>query len=155
MKIKIFGAIVALFTFATLSSMVSASDMMIMKPWARASASVTAKSGAAFMMLHNMGGADKLLSASSDVAKKTELHESSMTADGVMKMEKQDYIAIPAGGMVTLKPGSFHVMFMKLKQPLVMGETVSVELTFEKAGKMTIDVPIKKAGAMGMDHSSH
>lgn len=159
MKSKILGALVALFSVFSLFTpasagsheMIKVGDVVIEQPWARASASK--KAGAAFFKLNNKGGADKLLAAKSDVAKKVEIHLSSMDDNGVMKMEKQDYIELPANGNVVLKPGSYHVMLMKLNRQMEEGDKIDVELVFEKAGSVMLQIPVMKAGAMGHNHS--
>jgi periplasmic copper chaperone A len=46
-----------------------------------------------------------------------------------------------------LKPGSYHVMLICLKHPLKAGETIPLTLDFEKAGKVSIAVPIRAMGA--------
>ena len=48
---------------------------------------------------------------------------------------------------VVLKPGSYHVMLIGLKKPLKDGETIPLTLDFEKAGKVSITVPIRWMGA--------
>ena len=61
----------------------------------------------------------------------TQLH--THIKDGeVMRMRQVEAIDVPAHGEVALKPGSYHVMFMKLKAPLKKGEKFPLELTFEK-----------------------
>lgn len=67
-----------------------------------------------------------------------------MAMDGdVMRMrELADGLVVPAGETVTLAPGGYHVMFMDLQKPLVKGEVISVTLTFEKAGDVTMDFPV-------------
>ena len=78
-----------------------------------------------------------LVAASSPAAKVVEIHE--MTMDGgVMKMHAVDKVVLPAGKSVELKPGSYHVMMMDITQPLAVGQTVPVTLTFVgKDGKKT------------------
>ena len=56
-------------------------------------------------------------------------------------------VAIPAGGSVTLKPGSYHVMLMGLKKPLVVGQSIPLTLTFAKAGNISVTVPVQAMGA--------
>lgn len=123
-------------------------NITVEHPWSRATAAVV-KSGGAFMMLKNTGStADRLLSVASPIAKMSHLHQTIME-DNVMKMRPVKAIDIPAGGMAELKPGSFHVMFMGLKQQLVEGEMFPLTLTFEHAGSVEIMVYISEAGAMG------
>jgi periplasmic copper chaperone A len=52
-------------------------------------------------------------------------------------------IAIPASGTVVLEPGGFHVMLDGLRRDLVAGETVELELTFERAGPVTVDALVR------------
>ncbi|MEL0105366.1 MAG: copper chaperone PCu(A)C [Rhodospirillales bacterium] len=129
------------------------SGIHIMKPWSRATPPGAAN-GAAFMVIMNKSHqADRLVRASSDIAKKTELHTHKMDGD-IMRMRHVDSIPVDAGGSATLKPGGYHVMFFGLKKPLVKGETFSVTLEFEHAGKKTVDVTVQKIGAMKSKSSS-
>ncbi len=116
--------------------------------WARAA--MAGGNSAAYMLLHNHGAeADALISASSDVAEAVELHLSKMNADGTMEMIQQEKIDLPADGEVELKPGSFHVMLIGLKQDLVLGSEITITLTFEHAGEVTLTVTVKDAADMG------
>ena len=107
-----------------------------------------AMTGAVYMTLDNKSGtADRLTGASSDVADKLQIHEMKVE-NGVMQMrEVADGLAIPAGGSVVLKPGSRHVMLIGLKKPLTAGEKFSLTLTFEKAGNISVSVPVQAMGA--------
>lgn len=117
--------------------------------WARASAGM-AKAGAAFMTIENTGGGDKLIAAAADVSDRVELHTHIHDGD-VMRMRQVDAIDVPEHGEALLAPGGYHVMFLGLKAPLKEGETFPLTLTFEHAGKITVDVAVKAPGAMGGD----
>jgi len=141
-----------------------AGDLTISQAWTRATPP-KAKAGGGFVEIVNGGSeGDRLVAASSDVAAKVELHEMSVT-DGVMKMRQlADGIAIPAGETIALKPGGLHIMFMGLNQSFEEGTTVPVVLTFEKAGKVAVDLSVAGMGAKSpdgemdhgnMDHSSN
>lgn len=139
-----------------------AGDIEVKDAYARTS-SAMAKSGAAFMVIENTGDADdRLVSAASDVAQKVELHTHMDMGDGVMKMmEVKEGFAVPAHGHHALARGGDHVMLLGLTRELKQGDMVSVTLTFEKAGEMTIEVPVdlerqdgmQMGGGMGHDHS--
>jgi periplasmic copper chaperone A len=134
-----------------------ASNIRIEDPYARVS-SASAKSGAAFMVIQNTGATDdRLIAAQSDVAKKTELHTHKQDANGVMQMmHVEEGFAVPAGGMHMLARGGDHVMLMGLNQSLAHGDVVSVTLTFEQAGDVTVDIPVdleRKPDHGAMDHS--
>ncbi|MCT4558295.1 MAG: copper chaperone PCu(A)C [Pelagimonas sp.] len=136
-----------------------AGDIMIKDPYAR-SAGKMAKAGAAFMVIENMGAEDdRLINATSDVSKKVELHTHKEVSDGVMKMvHVEEGFAIPAGGKHMLKRGGDHVMFMGLNGPMEHGDTVSVTLTFEKAGDMVVEIPVdleRQDAHGGMKHGGH
>lgn len=105
---------------------------------------------AAYMMLSNGTPQDVfLVGASSDAASAVEVHLSSMGADGVMKMEQQESVLIPSKKMLELKPGSYHIMFIGLKQDLNVGDSVTVTLHFDGYDDVTVTVPVKDAANMG------
>ena len=134
-----------------------AGDIMVEDAYARTS-TMMSKSGAAFMVLMNHGDEDdRLVGATSDVAKRVELHTHKEDANGVMQMLKvEEGFPIPAGGMHALARGGDHVMFMGLNRQLEQGDIVTVTLSFEKAGDMTIEVPVdlerKPMHGMKMNH---
>lgn len=132
--------------------------IMVGDPYARSSTSKST-SGAAFMVLKNTGTQDdRLIGARADIAKRVELHTHIEDANGVMQMiHIEGGIPLPAGQEHGLKRGGDHVMFMGLTQALEQGDTISLTLTFEKAGDVTIEVPVdqtRKPGQHGKMHNS-
>ncbi len=124
------------------------SAVQVVQPWARATPG-GAKVGAAYMELKaGAGGADKLLSAASEVAETVELHNHIMDG-GVARMRRVDNIPVPAGGSVALKPGGYHVMLINLKQPLKAGEKIKLKLQFEKAGAVEVEAAVQPIGSQG------
>jgi copper(I)-binding protein len=114
-------------------------------PWARASGGRTA---AAYLTVTNAGAAaDRLVAASAPVAAKATLHESKMV-NGIMEMRPLGPVTLQPGQSLTLKPGGDHIMLTHLKAPLKAGQSFPLTLTFEKAGAITVTVPVEKAGAM-------
>ncbi|RAU22096.1 hypothetical protein CU669_10480 [Paramagnetospirillum kuznetsovii] len=124
-----------------------AADIQISEPFMRA-APVVGGNGAAFLVINNHGAADRLIGAEAAISKTVEIHTHIKDGD-VFKMRKVDSIAVPMHGSTELKPGGDHVMFIGLNEALKEGAKVPVTLTFEKAGKITVDVPVMAAGAMG------
>ena len=100
--------------------------------------------------------ADRFISVTTEVAGQTQIHEMTME-DGVMKMRQlRDGLAVPAKGEVVLKPGSYHLMLMQLKQPLKEGGHFSGTFTFEKAGPVNVVFDVKGMGATDADaHQGH
>ena len=70
------------------------------------------KVGGAFMKVENKGAADKLIGATSTVAKEVQLHTMSMDGN-VMRMREVKAIDVPANGEVKLAPGGLHLMLMQ------------------------------------------
>lgn len=132
-------------------------EIAVQDAYAR-SASPTAKTGAAFMMIHNDGGdADRLVSASSDAAVRVELHTHEEDANGVMKMiHVEEGFELPADGDIMMKRGGKHVMLMGLTDSLEHGETISITLTFETAGDVVVEVPVdlERQDHGAMDHGT-
>ena len=112
---------------------------------------------AMYAEIHNMGEvADRLVSASTARAMVVEIHEVK-TKDGMMQMSPvKGGISIPAKGMASLQPGGFHLMVIGLDGPVKKGETITFELTFEKAGKVLVQAAAEmRLGSMqGMGHGS-
>jgi copper(I)-binding protein len=98
---------------------------------------------AVYMVIENTGdSADRLLSASTAISGMVQIHQTTVT-DGVAQMgEVEGGIEIPAGGVIELKPGGYHIMMMELRGDLVEGTTISVILTFESGTEITLDVPV-------------
>jgi len=89
---------------------------------------------------------DRLVSASVEIADHTEIHEMA-TKDGVMTMRTlPDGLVIKPGETVEFKPGSFHLMFLQPKRPLVEGEVLKGQLVFEKAGPVSVDFKVEGMG---------
>lgn len=150
--------ILAAATACALALPAFADGIMIKDPYSR-SAGPNSKTGAAFFGIMNTSEQDdRLIGATSDIAKRVELHTHIETADGVMQMrEVEGGFPVKAGGMHMLARGGDHVMFMGLTQPMLQGETVTVTLTFEKAGDITVEIPVdlerKPAEGMMMKHT--
>jgi copper(I)-binding protein len=103
---------------------------------------------AGYMKIKNTGSTpDRLVSGSSDIASKFEVHEM-MMENGVAKMRPvKGGLEIKPGDTVELKPGSFHVMFVDLKAPLAAGDHIKATLLFEKAGAVNVEYDVRAMGA--------
>jgi copper(I)-binding protein len=99
---------------------------------------------AAYMTIANNGNVGDLLkSARTPRAKSVELHQSTMTADGVMQMRKvEGAIPIEAGESLVLKPGGTHLMLFGLEDALKAGEQLILTLEFANAGMVDVVVPV-------------
>ena len=117
----------------------------------------TAKTAGGFMAIVNAGTEpDRLLGVETEIAAKSEVHESKVDANGVGTMLPVEALEIPVGQTVSLDHGGYHIMFMGLAGKLTEGEMHKVTLIFERAGRVEIEFmidPPEGGGMEGMDHS--
>ena len=112
----------------------------------------------------NMGGAfitltsdqdATLIGASSPVSEKMELHTMKMEGEK-MVMAQVSSIPLPANTQVQLKPGSLHLMFMGLKQPLTEGQNIAITLKIKLSSghveTLSIQAPVKSLAHSAMHH---
>jgi copper(I)-binding protein len=136
-----------------------AQNVTVTDAWARATVQGQKATGA-FMKITAKDSA-KLVGVSSPVAGVAEIHEMKMEKD-VMKMAAlPNGLDLPAGKVVELKPGSYHVMLMDLKAPLAKDTTVPLTLTLQDAKGMKSTVELKLLVGMqppampSHDHGTH
>jgi periplasmic copper chaperone A len=114
----------------------------IEEAWARPTLA-PGQPGVVYLTLRNTGSdPDRLTGISSPRASKVELHRSEMIGT-TMTMAPVGTLDLPPGATVMLKPGGYHAMLLGLSAPLKIGDTVPLALRFERAGSITIDVPVK------------
>ena len=63
----------------------------------------------------------------------------------MMGMQPIARLEIPAGGSVELKPGSYHIMLIGLKQDLKVGDSIEITLKFEKAGEIKVTAAVRES----------
>lgn len=131
-------------------------DLEIVHPWSRETPQ-GAKVAAGYVKIVNHGSeADRLVSVTGEIAGKAEIHEMAVDGNGVMSMRPVEGVEIPAGATVELKPKSFHIMFMDLKDHKKKGERFAGSLTFEKAGTVEVEFAVDAiAGAAKEEHGKH
>jgi copper(I)-binding protein len=114
---------------------------------------------AAYFTVTNTGDMDDtLVAARTANAKSVELHQTTMTADGVMQMRPvEGGLPIPVGGTLKLSPGGMHVMVMGLDEALAEGGELAMMLQFAKAGPIEIVLPVQATAPGGADggHAHH
>ena len=153
---KVMGFLLAfVYSFAFADHEVKVGTLKIDNPYTRITVAGQ-KVGGAFMKVENKGAADKLIGATSTVAKEVQLHTMSMDGN-VMRMREVKAIDVPANGEVRLAPGGLHLMLIDIKAPLKKGDMVPVKLKFEKAGEVEVKFHVKDErpnhGEAGHDHA--
>ncbi|HEX7953166.1 MAG TPA: copper chaperone PCu(A)C [Burkholderiales bacterium] len=72
----------------------------------------------------------RLTGVMSAAAETAEVHEMKMEK-GMMRMRPVPSLELTAGKPVKLEPGGYHIMLFDLRQSLVAGQKLRLELTFE------------------------
>ncbi|MEZ5536308.1 MAG: copper chaperone PCu(A)C [Thiolinea sp.] len=130
-------------------------DLSIDSPYTRTTPPSAPVAGGFMKITNNGKEADTLIGGRVDFSEVVEIHEMPMI-DGVMHMRQlENGLEIPPGETVELKPGSFHVMFIKLKEQMKEGDKHKATLTFEKAGDVEVELEVRdinKGMGQGMQH---
>jgi copper(I)-binding protein len=129
-----------------------AQSIHVMQPQIRASLG-NVPTAAAYLTLHNMGAADRLVGASCTCATAVSLHTTVEQA-GVARMVEEKTVTVPAGGQVAFAPGGRHLMLTGLKAPLRAGAKADIVLRFEKAGALTTTFTVTDTPGGGA-HAGH
>ncbi|MFB0834729.1 copper chaperone PCu(A)C [Arthrobacter halodurans] len=118
-----------------------ASSVQLSDAWVK---SVDGGMTGAFAVLRNSGDtAAVLVAASADAAERVELHEMAGSAGSATMREKEDGIAVPAGGQTQLAPGGLHLMLMGLTDPLAPGDSLRITLEYADGSSSAVDFLVK------------
>ncbi len=119
----------------TASAAASACALTMADPWVKAQ---DQDMTGAFGVFTNPSDADiTITEASSPSAGMMEIHEV-VDKDGAMVMQpKEGGLVVPAGGTAELKPGSDHLMLMKLPAPIQAGDEVEITVVCDTGGSVT------------------
>lgn len=130
---------------------VQVGDLVISGAFARATPPRAAV-GAAYLTIRNQGTtADRLLAATSAQGREVQIHTMTVT-DGVMTMRPLTAgLPLPPAATQRLAPGGAHLMVMGLTEPLVQGDRLDLGLSFERAGRVSITVPVLALNARSPD----
>ena len=147
------AAALALTAHAASAHEYKAGSIEIKHPWARATPKGATVAGGYLKLINTGTAPDRLIGGSNANAEKFEIHKMSMD-DGVMKMRPlANGVEIKPGETVEFKPGSYHLMFVGLKQPFEKGKRVKGTLQFEKAGTVDVEYVVEAiGGSPKMDH---
>lgn len=114
-----------------------------------------ARAGAVYLSIINTGmEPDRLLSVESTAGQRVELHTTELE-NGVARMRPlKDGIPLAPGETVALEQGGDHVMVMGLTPAWNSEARVPLTLVFERAGPVSVSVPLMGAPSGG-HHKDH
>jgi copper(I)-binding protein len=133
------------FKFATvmaglLLTMSVHAEVVVKDAWVRATVPQQKATGA-FLQIQSTTDA-RLISVQTPAAGMADIHEMKMDGN-IMKMRALEYLDLPAGKLVELKPGSYHVMLTDLKAQIKSGDIIPVTLIVETKDKKRETVELK------------
>jgi copper(I)-binding protein len=98
---------------------------------------------AAYLTISNSGTEDiRLMSVSAEGVGAISIHET-MVENNVARMEEvEGGLLIPAGGATELAPSGHHLMVMNIAEPLLEGETLSLNLSFDNGVSLIVEAPV-------------
>lgn len=136
-------ALLLIFSYPSDKTRLPDGQVKIVDPWMRVGAQ--GQTTALFFKIENNSDkADTLYKVDFAPAGLIQIHETYDAGNDMMGMREVGKIVIPAKSTVELKPGSYHVMLMKLKKDIKKGFVGDVTLYFKQAGKIMIKAEAKE-----------
>ena len=133
---------------ATAGAAVTLGDLTISGGFSRAMLPGQPTGGGYFSITNAGKAADTLIGATSSAAQSVTLHQMKMNGSVMEMRALPQGIDIPAGGTVALTPDGLHLMFEKVTAPFKAGTSVTVTLSFAKAGKVDVALPVGAINAV-------
>ena len=124
----------------------SGGDASVEVVGARVERPANPKVAAVRMEIVNGTGRDDTLTAVSSPDGDASLHRSMTDDQAMASMDPLDDLEIPTGETVELAPGGLHIMLTDPTTSLEIGDTIELDLTFERAGTQTLTVPVVEIG---------
>ncbi|OWK33253.1 copper chaperone PCu(A)C [Sphingomonas dokdonensis] len=130
---------------AALTACAPEKQLSVTDAWVRLAA-VEGRPAAAYFTI-NGGPEDRtLVSVRTDMAVRTELHESKMAEGGGMTMDAVQQVPVPALGHVRFAPGGKHAMLFGLNPAVKPGSTLTFIFTFADATRIQQTARVIAAG---------
>jgi copper(I)-binding protein len=136
-------SLLSIFLLLTISACSVNDGVIVQDAWARPGF-VGDNSAVYFVLKNPTDSPDNLIGAESDNAVMAEIHLSTMDSEGIMSMERQDLIVIPANSTLEFSPGGLHVMLVSLLKDLSPGDSFPLTLEFQRAGDITFEVEVRQ-----------
>ncbi|WP_414730357.1 copper chaperone PCu(A)C [Zhongshania aliphaticivorans] len=97
---------------------------------------------AAFFSVQNPRGQEvRIVAGDSDAAERLEIH-GHQHRNGMMSMQREDAVTVPAKGEFVFAPGAYHLMLINLTRPLADGDRVKFTLKTAEGEVLAIDAPV-------------
>ena len=101
------------------------------------------------------GADDRLMSITSPLAGRVQIHESRIESNMMMMHEVEGGLPLPAGQAVELKPGGNHIMLLGVTEPLEAGDAVPLTLIFASAPPVEVSATVGQPATTDYGHAEH
>jgi len=100
------------------------------------------ETSAVYMRIGNRGESDRVIvSAESEAAERIEFHQT-MIEDDIARMETLDFLIIPAGETLELRPGGAHIMLAGLAQDLLAQDEFLLRLKSRAGETFELEISV-------------
>lgn len=131
----------AFLVFLVLAGSAHAAGLVeVIEPWARATVPGQSVGGVYMDLVASQNL--RLVGVKTPAAELGEVHQMKMEK-GMMRMRALPFLSLPAGKKVKLKPGGYHIMLTDLKNSLVEGQKLKLELVVEDNMKHRHTIPVE------------
>lgn len=143
MKLLFIHPLVKFLAIIFISTSLQAAEIEVQNPWVKLPFPGMKMTGG-YMKLINKSEKDiRLLKVTGDDCEAYEIHTHTKV-EGIMKMRQVKDLLIKAHDTVTLKPKSFHIMMIQLKEKIKIGQLMKMTLHFDHGGSIEVTAPVKK-----------
>jgi copper(I)-binding protein len=111
---------------------------------------VEGQPGSAYFALEAGSEGTRLLSVSSPLVRRIELHESKMEGS-VSRMKRQKDVEFPPHGKLVFEPGGRHAMLFGINSAVKAGTKLPLTFAFNVAPPVTVDAEVRALGEEGHD----
>jgi copper(I)-binding protein len=87
-----------------------------------------------------------LIGVSTEVAIRSEMHETMSGHEGMASMKPVTNVQIPAGSEVKFEPGGKHVMLWSINPGLAPPKSITLTFAFSNGEKLQVNAPLIAAG---------
>ena len=144
LTLRPFSLLAPLAAVAALAGCSQPRELYVSDAWVRLPA-VAGRPAAAYFTLHGGATDATLITVSTDVAIKTEMHETK-NEGGAMTMAPLASVAVPARGKVAFAPGGRHVMLFDLNPSVKRGGAMTLTFSFASGLRIQQDATVIAAG---------
>ena len=120
-------------------------DLVVSHAWTYETAAAGHATKVYLTVMNNGDEADRLIDARVDFAPRTVIQAQAIGADGTLGVQDVAALTIEPGQSLTLQPGAMWLELEGVQRTFAHGQYFHMDLTFEVAGSVEIDVWVEEA----------